>query len=468
MLALDFRHNLNQLDLLKYEANELQRSELCYIRLPDDPKHLNVFYSYIKNVATITDNLWLSVPSIYLEMADVLTKLSGVGANKLSVRVTLSPTSREYAGIGSESSGDQEFLAQWKQFEELHAFQLAAELSTEGCPTNLAPTAVQLLKGKCPWLILDVPNSPTVAHVGYIQRIFEYLQLRGIDSKFVFFPFSLKSAPEWNVKTLNTFSGPKEVHIDVSNRCTHSCVFCGLYGPDAITLIKARGSGSIGQDMKKMMGMEIQSEKCKEIISSLPDTTDMIQFGGLGDPLMHPNMLEFIRLGRSRGFSVEILSNLEYLNAEDITQLHELGGSNDSDLHFYVNLSGATESTYLLTRPRQSSSTYRKVLDNISQLSRLRNKSKGRGVYFTLQCVVNSLNFHEAHLFPDLAHELGANAVFWKPIEIHGDVHRKLVPAPSQARDYAILLKKGMKRANELGIIVRHKDIMDATVRAYA
>src|SRR5690606_31758880 len=138
----------------------------------------------------------------------------------------------------------------------------------------------------------------TPVRAAQFRDVFEYVKIRGCNYLNIYFPFWKEESREWNIKTQNTFSGLEYVHLDISNRCTHSCTFCGLYGPDAIEDAKRRSGGKLTKEITDLMKMEINSEKCFKIIESLPWSMRLIQFGGYGDPLMHENAVNFMKAAR--------------------------------------------------------------------------------------------------------------------------------------------------------------------------
>ena len=469
MLAIDAQ-DIHQMALAAPRAMELMGEELCYFRLLSFVAPTDEQLNFIRIASAKTNNFWLSIPESDLSSVETIASLRECGIKRLSIRLDKLENikKRKYSGIGNNLSGDLSTVFRWKHYLAELPFDLAPEISIDDENIDLAPTAAQLLQTTSPWIIFNVQGNPTKRQEIFIGSAFEYLKIRGLKSKFIFFPFSLPNRLEWNLKTLNSFCGPTEVHLDISNRCTHSCVFCGLYGPDALEEQKKSFGGVVSPEVRAVKSMIIDSAKCLEIIASLPPTTELIQFGGVGDPLTHPNAIDFIAAARKRGFHVGVLSNLEYIDETSIIRLNEYGGIRDYDLKFFVNISGATEETYRKTRPKQSAAVFKNVISNIKSFSLLRDEYEGRGANFTLQIVVNALNFHEVHLYPDLAFESGAKTIYWKPMEVHVDWHRKYVIPESRMREYAQLLAKGLARSDQLGIVVFMREIAEGIVKKYA
>jgi MoaA/NifB/PqqE/SkfB family radical SAM enzyme len=79
------------------------------------------------------------------------------------------------------------------------------------------------------------------------------------------------------------------------------------------------------------------------IISSLKDFDPLptIFFGGIGDPLSHPELIEMVRQVKSLGARVELITNGTLLDEELSTQLIEVG----LDM-LWVSIDGATPESY--------------------------------------------------------------------------------------------------------------------------
>jgi MoaA/NifB/PqqE/SkfB family radical SAM enzyme len=202
------------------------------------------------------------------------------------------------------------------------------------------------------------------------------------------------------------------------------------------------------------MSAQLPFEKAAGIIESLPHTTLLVQFGGAGDPLTHPKALDIIALARERAFRVEALSNMEYCSDGDLERLTELGSIYSWEMRFIVNLSAAT--------PRQTEKTFEKVIGNLRKLSELRKKNGNSGAHFTLMCVINRLNYHEATLYVKLAKEIGATDVWFKPLEVHHHLHNGLLPPKETQADYQRSLKEALEAADDLGVVIHDRKIMDS------
>ncbi|MBN1570204.1 MAG: SPASM domain-containing protein [Acidobacteria bacterium] len=115
-----------------------------------------------------------------------------------------------------------------------------------------------------------------------------------------------------------------KVYIEPTNRCNLDCVTCVRHGWD-----EPLGSMS--------------SETFSRIIEGLRsiDPPPDIFFGGLGEPLSHPNILDMVREAKALGSKVELISNGTLLSKAVSTELVAVGLDK-----IWVSLDGATPESY--------------------------------------------------------------------------------------------------------------------------
>jgi len=313
------------------------------------------------------------------------------------------------------------------------------------------------------WCCLNVECNPTPELFYKFSELFEFLRFRRTFNLNVYFPFWKDNSYEWSLKTQNTFSSLREVHLDLSNRCTHSCVFCPLYGPDSIEALKK--DGKLPDVVVKNMSMELDKERVMKIIQTLPWTVSLIQFGGNGDPLMHPFAVDFIKTAKARGISaVEMLSNMEYLEEDQIRELHKFGGKDKSSIHFIANISGGDPDTYIQTRPKQTKKNFEKIMRNLKLFTELRNQTNGHGVHFTIMCVVNKFNHDKLLSVAKMAVELGAAGLWFKPMELHFEPGRKYILEKDNMKKFISSLKEALEYIKDKPIELMQRDYCEKII----
>ncbi len=396
-----------------------------------------VDFNQIKKISDISTIKWISV----------------------DVQVGMGATDANGQGRIYQNSDHDSILA----FEKLHQqFQAEKKLIPTfvltGNHYQLGPTILKFFeKFNLDFAFINPLEELTIENANKYREAFEYLRLRGF-KKHIYFSQD-KEHEKWNANSLNTFSGLKYLHLDLSNKCTHSCVFCGLWGPDFVEDIKKNEGGKISEQTKNFMNQQLPFQKAMDFLNKTPETLHQVQLGGAGDPLTHPNWLEIISHLRTRGLSLEVLSNFEYPTFAEIEKLHELSRGK-KDLLFMVNISSGTRETYSLVRPRQAPSVFDKVIDNIAYARDLKVRD-GYGIKFTIVNIINKYNFREMELMLDVAAFLGAS-VWLKPLEIHSHIHKNYSIPPEFHLEFKEIVKRVLIRANERRIKLVLPEVLEA------
>ncbi|MFA6237016.1 MAG: SPASM domain-containing protein [Bacteriovorax sp.] len=451
---------------IQLKIDEIQSNEFVYLKLPE------VLYSDITSTATLlnsltkkTDRLFFSIDDLSEfhrapEYADQFpVAWFGISVPVGSNRQGFKSEYTIYSNVDSLSLDF--FQAEKSKFKDQH--KVIPEFRLTENHYQLGPTIAEFFERyKLPFAFISIEGAPDQERIQYFRETFETLRIKGFKSK-IYFSFNNPYLDEWNIKTRNTFSGIQTVHIDLSNKCTHSCVFCSLWGPEFIDAMKSQtADGILAPEIVNLMNCQMPYERAVEILESLPETIQSVQFGGAGDPLTHPRWLDVLSRWRSRGPSIEVLTNFEYPSFEQLESLHQLSrGGRTFD--FMVNVSAATPEVYKTVRPRQSASTFEKVISNIRYSKNLQ-KRDGHGVSFTMIHIINVHNFREAVKMVELAHELNTG-VWLKPLEVHSEIHKKYSVPKIDYPLFQQIIKQALKRADELKVRVVLREFLEAIVR---
>lgn len=90
----------------------------------------------------------------------------------------------------------------------------------------------------------------------------------------------------------------KSLYIEPTSHCNLQCAMCAR---------KNWKNESIGH---------MESALVKHIFKTLPDSVERVFFGGVGEPLCHPDILELIRVAKQTGRRVELITNGTLLDKE--------------------------------------------------------------------------------------------------------------------------------------------------------
>jgi MoaA/NifB/PqqE/SkfB family radical SAM enzyme len=134
-----------------------------------------------------------------------------------------------------------------------------------------------------------------------------------------------------------------------------------------------------------------------------PGAPASIAFMGLGEPLLHPRLVDMVRLATERGLATEVTTNALLLDQEMADELVAAGLG-----QLVVSIDGATAETFGKVRSGASLTT---VVRNVQRLHRQREFVDGPRVRIGLEFVAMRSNIGELPGINRVAAQLGASFV---------------------------------------------------------
>ncbi|MFH1478205.1 MAG: radical SAM protein [Candidatus Omnitrophota bacterium] len=242
--------------------------------------------------------------------------------------------------------------------------------------------------------------------------------------------------------TRKVFTGPLEVSIDVTNRCSLGCLTCWFYSPLQAEKVS-------NEWVKK----EIDFELFKKVVDELKDMkVKNIMLGGNGDPFMHPRIIDMIEYTKKRGFIVNTSTCGVYFKERELRNMLDLGIDSIN-----VSILAATQETYLNMHNDKKRELFDKVKKNISLISEWKKKEKKRLPCIRLVNVICNLNYFEIDKMVNLAKEIGADEVGFKRLAIM-PFTKKLLLTGDQIKELAEILDIADKKADLLRIATNIND----------
>lgn len=328
---------------------------------------------------------------------------------------------------------------------------------TKVCLDLFFPTVQCYERQRVPFILVQPAGLSLESDIKTLREQFRQIDMFADLSRYLYFSFDCVDRELWNARVRSIHAGPRVVDIDLTNLCSHHCVFCGLYAEEVVREKKTE------QWWRELTRASLEKPLFDRVVSELPWSTELVQLGGAGDPFIHPEIIDCIAKLRHRNIQVQALTNFDYLDERKINVLHELTGRDPLSVNLIINFSAASAAVYGKTRGLRSEATFHRVLRHLRHASDLFLHSN-KGFTFWMMCVVNRLNFHELPEFVCLARETGAAKVWFKPMELHGEAMQKHMLRQEDQADYALCLQQALFLADLLQVEVNDRHIVEAVI----
>ncbi len=177
---------------------------------------------------------------------------------------------------------------------------------------------------------------------------------------------------------------PYAISIETVNGCNLSCPGCET------------GLGMI--DRKKGL---MPTEFFTLILSKIPSTVFHVNLHFQGEPLMHPEIADFVKQAREKKMVVSFSTNTLLLDGEISEKLIHAGLS-----HIIISLDGHNNESYSFYR---NNGDYDTVIANLHTLSAKKKENKSRCPIIEVQTVVLKSNEKQLPEIKKVAFQSGAN-----------------------------------------------------------
>lgn len=189
---------------------------------------------------------------------------------------------------------------------------------------------------------------------------------------------------EWIIK-LSPDSHPKELMVEVSMDCNYDCVHCFRRN------LREKASGFMSEDLfKQLLEQSIEAHVGK------------IAFSGWGEPLLHPKIIDFMKIVKGAGMKVLLNTNGSLLRhyAERIVELGV------DELHTSVD--AVREDLYEMLRV---GGNFSDVSEGLKRIKLLKTMHGLRKPEVTLHFTLNRINVRDLYRLPDYAKSMGASRI---------------------------------------------------------
>lgn len=154
----------------------------------------------------------------------------------------------------------------------------------------------------------------------------------------------------------------------------------------------------------------LQTELLRNLLDEIGPYLVYLNLYFQGEPYLHPEMDELVRLGRSHGIYTSTSTNAHFLRPERCEQIVASGLN-----RLIISIDGATQDTY---------SSYRiggqldKVMEGTRNILEARRINRGRGPHIVWQFLVVGTNEHEVETIQKLAKKVGVDELVIKTAQL--------------------------------------------------
>lgn len=232
---------------------------------------------------------------------------------------------------------------------------------------------------------------------------FLWFWLRGIIYKrhALFHQFTLSKAINltkafWGYLTRNQYANwyPPILKIDLSPLCNLHCPVCVHATPKENSNILATQSFDSSQRMS--------ITDYKKIIDEVKDKSQAVYLYLMGEPFMHPQLLEMSRYARDAGLNVMVSSHFSFrFPDEKITEI-----ANSGITHLEVSIDGSTQDVYEQTR---IGGHLEWILDNLQRLAEYKKHHKLQYPKIEIQFLAFEHNQHQIEAVRKIAADLNVD-----------------------------------------------------------
>ncbi len=208
----------------------------------------------------------------------------------------------------------------------------------------------------------------------------------------------------WHLDKVAEWQGSRiiaPIYVEISpvSFCNHKCIFCGI-------------------DFARDKGFKLEREAlCKRLQEMGEAGVKSVMFAGEGEPLMHKDLPEFIRISHNNGMDVSVTSNGTLGNYDlwkeilpHLTWIRFSVDAGTDEVHAAVH--------------RVPESIFDKTINSIEKAVEVK-KIYGLGVTIGVQFLIIDENVHDIENALALFSKIGVDYVSLKPYSLHPQMLKK-------------------------------------------
>jgi MoaA/NifB/PqqE/SkfB family radical SAM enzyme len=213
------------------------------------------------------------------------------------------------------------------------------------------------------------------------------------------------------------FTGPRTITIDPINTCDLGCVMCGYHSP----LIPTQRPQ---QWQQRMMPLHLFSQVVDDAVSM---AVKKIVICGAGEPFLHPDLPEMMRLVKGKGLYLILFTNGIHLTPEDLHLLIDLKVDT-----LIVSLHAGDPLTYRSVHPNTDEMVFSKIQELLIELAHLKLTYKTPVPQIAIINVITKRNYMGVNKMLGFAERIGADMVTFKIADLDQDWQGQLRLDPTE------------------------------------
>lgn len=238
------------------------------------------------------------------------------------------------------------------------------------------------------------------------------------------------------------FTGPKQILIDVTNRCNLDCVYCWIHSP----IIR----NEMYQKPYYKKAKEIDPDTFKRLVNDAHSIgVDEIVFVGDGEPTIHSRFFELLHHLKQYGLNSRMYTN-GLLFEKYYKQLAQSGMKN-----IEITISAANQKTYQALHPTSPKESFKKLTKGIKKLTQYKKDHNIINQSINIVNVINNKNYTQLIPMVRYAKDVGAQILTFKLIDLR-EFSKHLKLDKHQIERIRKDLPKAERLANRFGIHFSH------------
>ncbi len=234
-----------------------------------------------------------------------------------------------------------------------------------------------------------------------------------------------------------TKTDPTFITLDITSRCNIKCIGCPYHSPYMSDLPS-------NNPTLKDISFNFVKKLCSEL---KPTKTKNIVVEGLGEPFMHPAILDIISIIKSNGFDLTILTNGTLLDENTIMSLIDLRVNTIS-----ISLWASSEEEYKQNYFRAPSDNLEKVIHVLKTFACLKAERRSQFPIIRVHNPITHYNYQSIGDMVDLVVKTKANGLTFSPFVNLSTESDSVTLSKEEEISLCLDLEHNRKRLNTLSL----------------